>query len=167
MPVPKLPGGRKAAAVALALSITAPAEGMRQVAYRDPGGILTVCEGYTGRDIDPTKVYAKEECRALTVRGLNRDVDTVDRCLPGLPVQILAAFSDAVYNLGPVIACDPQHSRAARLAQAGDYRGACNEFPRWDKVRIAGLMVSLPGLTTRRAKERDVCLSALDGEGDA
>lgn len=43
--------------------------------------------------------------------------------------------------------------------EAGDYQGACDQLVRWDKARVAGVMVSLPGLTKRRAKERDLCLS--------
>ena len=72
---------------------------------------------------------------------------------------MLAAFGDAVYNLGPTIACNKQKSTAARLLDAGDLDGACNQLPRWDKARVGGVMVSLPGLTKRRAKEREVCLS--------
>jgi hypothetical protein len=30
---------------------------------------------------------------------------------------------------------------------------------RWDKARVLGVMVSLPGLTTRRGVERDLCLA--------
>ncbi len=83
---------------------------------------------------------------------------TVDRCAPGLPENALAAFGDAVYNMGPTIACNTQKSTAARFLKAGDITAACNQLVRWDKAKVAGVMVTLPGLTKRRAKERDLCL---------
>ena len=38
---------RRAKVAALAIAIAAPAEGLRQVAYRDPVGITTICFGST------------------------------------------------------------------------------------------------------------------------
>jgi GH24 family phage-related lysozyme (muramidase) len=67
----------------------------------------------------------------------------------------------AAYNAGPRIACDTHQSTAARLLKAGRVREACEQLPRWDKARIAGQMVSLPGLTKRRVKERELCLSGV------
>jgi GH24 family phage-related lysozyme (muramidase) len=83
----------------------------------------------------------------------------VERCAPGLPPHQLAAFADAVYNLGPRLVCDTKASTAARKLQAGDVVGACNELPKWNKARVAGAMVALPGLTKRRAVERHLCLT--------
>lgn len=145
-----------AAAVAAALAV--PAEGLRQVAYYDPPGILTVCYGST-TNVVKGKVYSLEECRARLDADMMGAVVQVDRCAPEAPPAVLAAFSDAVYNLGPTIACNPQASTAARMLAAKDWAGACNQLPRWDKARIAGVLVSLPGLSKRRAAERDVCLS--------
>lgn len=149
---------RLGAAAAIAAAIAIPAEGLRQVAYYDPPGILTVCYGST-TDVQAGKVYSLAECRARLDRDMLAAVETVDRCAPGLPEPALAAFSDAVYNLGPRIVCDTGASTAARLLKAGDWRGACEQLPRWDKARVAGQMVPLPGLTKRRAAERSLCLS--------
>ena len=146
------------AALALAVALAAPAEGLRQYAYYDPPGILTVCYGHTGSDVDKGREYSLEDCRALLEEDMLNAITTVDRCHPGLPEKVLAAFGDAVFNLGPRIACDPAGSRAARYLAAGNLAAACDELPRWDKARVAGVMVALPGLTKRRAKERDLCL---------
>jgi hypothetical protein len=54
---------RLSVAAAIATAIAIPAEGLRQVAYYDPPGILTVCYGST-TDVDPGKVYSLAECRA-------------------------------------------------------------------------------------------------------
>jgi lysozyme len=152
------------AAVAVAGGLAIPAEGLRQVAYRDPVGVLTVCWGHTAT-VQPGKVYSLDECRALLDKDMTAAVTAVDRCQPGLPDSVLIAFADSVFNLGPKVACDtrppPHGSTAARMLKAGDYVGACNQLPRWSYARVAGQMVQLPGLVKRREHARQVCLSGL------
>ena len=150
-------GKRVGAAVALAAAIAIPAEGLRQWAYYDPPGILTVCYGST-TNVQKGVKYSLDECKARLDDDMRAAIAQVDACAPGLPVPVLAAFGDAVYNLGPRIACDTAHSTAARLLKAGDLAGACQQLPRWDKASVGGVMVSLPGLTKRRAKEMALCL---------
>ncbi len=149
---------RIAAATALATALAVPAEGIRQFAYYDPPGILTVCRGHTGPDVVKGKKYSLAECDAFMSDDMREAIDAVDRCVPGLPEDVLAAFGDAVFNIGPKIACDLGQSTAARMLKAGDLAGACNQLPRWNKTRIAGVMVPLPGLTKRRAAEQALCL---------
>ncbi len=150
------PTKRNASIVAMAIAIATGAEGLRQYAYRDPVGILTVCYGHTG-DVERRR-YSIEECEALLSADMLEAVEQVEKCVPGLPAPVLAAFSDAVFNIGPKVACDKEISTAARMLAAGDYQGACDQLVRWDKARVAGVMVSLPGLTKRRARERELCL---------
>lgn len=151
---------RKAQAAALATLIAIPAEGLRQYAYYDPPGILTVCYGST-TNVEKNKKYSLEECRARLTDDMAKAIDQVDRCVPGLPVKVLASFGDAAYNLGPTIACNKVASTAARLLSAGQIEAACNQLPRWDKARVAGVMMSLPGLTKRRAAEKALCLEGV------
>ena len=145
-------------AAALATAIAAPAEGIRRVAYYDPPGILTVCKGHTGPDIVKGKTYSLAECDAFMTADMRKAVAAVDECQPGLPVKVLAAFSDAAFNAGEALACDPQRSSAARLLLAKKYAEACNQLPRWNKAHIVGVLVELPGLTKRRAQEQALCL---------
>lgn len=152
---------RVISAAALATLIAVPAEGIRQIAYYDPPGILTVCRGHTGPDVIKGKKYSLAECDQFMSDDMRKAVEAVDRCQPGLPVEVLAAFSDAAFNLGPVIACNPEKSTAARMLKSGNLEGACNQLPRWDKARIAGVMVALPGLTKRRAEERELCMKGV------
>lgn len=149
---------RLSAAAAIATAIAIPAEGLRQLAYSDPVGILTVCYGTTGAEVQRGRKYSIAECRAMLDADMLKAINTVDRCAPGLPDHVLAAFGDAVYNLGPTIACDPTRSTAAKMLEIGDIDAACRQLPRWNKARVAGQMVALPGLTKRRAKEMSVCL---------
>lgn len=138
----------------LATAIAVPAEGLRQYAYYDPPGILTVCYGHTG-NVVKGKRYSLEQCRTLLNADMLKAVDTVERCHPGLPENVLAAFADAVYNIGPKVACD---STASKRLSEGRIEDACNELPRWNKARVSGVLVALPGLTSRRAKEQALCL---------
>lgn len=152
---------KKAAAIAIAMAIAAPAEGIRQYAYYDPPGILTVCRGHTGAGVVNGRKYSLSECDRFFNSDMREAIRLVDRCAPGLPDEVRGAFGDAVYNLGPTIACDLDKSHAARMLKSKDIAGACNELPKWNKASIAGVKVSLPGLTNRRERERGVCLEAL------
>lgn len=150
------PTKRISAAAALAAAIAIPAEGLRQVAYYDPPGILTVCYGTTGKDVVKGKKYSLEECKAYLDRDMIAAVVQVEKCHPGLPENVLAAFADAVYNLGPTVACN---STASKLLGNGQIVAACQQLPRWSYAKVGGFSVRLPGLVKRREKEMQLCLS--------
>lgn len=149
-------------ATAAAIAIAVPAEGIRQVAYGDIAqpSLLTVCYGET-HDVVPGKVYSIAECKAMLNDSMQQAVETVEKCRPGLPVHTLAAFADAVYNMGPTIACDTRRSTAARMLADGRIGEACMELPKWAKARVAGVMVELPGLKKRRNAEATLCMRGL------
>jgi len=150
---------QRLAILALATAIAVPAEGLRQRAYRDPVGILTVCYGTT-TGVKPGDYRTLAQCKALLADDMLKSIDTVQRCARReLTDAQTAAFADAVYNIGPKIVCDTTRSTLARKLQSGDVVGACNELPKWDKASVAGVLLALPGLTARRAKERDLCLT--------
>ena len=149
---------RAGAAAAIAVALAIPAEGLRTVAYRDPVGIPTICFGST-RGVKMGDTATVEQCQKMLTAEMMQAVNEVERCLPGLPVKVLASFADTVYNAGPTIACSATGSTARKLLLDKKYDEACRQLPRWDKARVAGVMVSLPGLTKRRKAAMDVCLS--------
>lgn len=154
------PAQRKTAALTIATALAIPAEGIFTRWYFDPVGIATVCVGHT-KSVDKSKVYTVAECKALLNKEMGDVVSRLDSCRPGLPINVLAAFSDAAYNLGPHIACDTTRSTAARLLAAGRYAEACEQLPRWNRAKVAGFSVPLSGLTKRREMERQVCLAGV------
>lgn len=154
------PAQKRASALALAAALAAPCEGLRQYAYRDVTGLPTICMGST-KGVKMGDFRTIPECRAMLTEEMMGFVARVDACQPGLPPNVLAAFSDASYNLGTTVACDTQRSTPARKLKAKDYAGACNALLAWNKARVAGVLVELPGLTKRRILDRDLCLSAL------
>lgn len=152
---------RRAGIVAAVLALAAPAEGIRHWAYYDPPHILTVCQGHTGPDVVAGRYYSDGECYQLAQADAGKAVDAVLRCAPGAPDSVASAFGDAVFNLGPTLACDRKRSTASRLLAAGQWRAACEQLPRWSSAHIAGVQITLPGLIKRRALEKNVCLQGL------
>ncbi len=151
---------RKALVLSLATAITVPAEGLRQYAYKDVTGLPTICMGSTvGVKMGDFRTIP--ECKALLTKEMSHVIEQVEKCQPGLPPQVLAAFSDAAYNLGTKVACDTRNSTAARFLATGRLHDACTQLLRWDKAKVAGFSVTLPGLTKRRLLERDLCLQGV------
>lgn len=165
--------GGVAAILLLAASIVGPFEGRVNGTYRDVVNVLTACDGHTGPDIVEGKKYTNAECDAFTREDLSEAYSHVRRCIKrdDMPNEVAAAFTSATYNLGPVIVCK---STLSRMANAGDYAGACRQLTH-AKVRrkINGQWVTLEhgwtyaggvryrGLIRRRAAERAVCEQGL------
>ena len=158
MSEPLTPKQKTAAAAVLVAAIAAPLEGLRQTAYQDPPGIWTVCYGDT-HDVSRSKVYTLAECKARLDVQTVKAVEAVEKCHPGLPMNVLVAMSDAAYNIGPRVACDADYSSVARSLYAGNYDAACRNLLKFDKANVAGILVTLPGLSKRRKIESNLCLS--------
>lgn len=124
--------------------------------YIDPVGVLTVCDGHTGPDIDPKRIYTDAECDVWRDADL-AIADAAVRRLITVPLNDWqrAALIDFTYNLG---AGNLANSTMRRKFNSGDYLGACAELERWVKGRVGGVLVTLPGLVTRREVGKWVCL---------
>lgn len=147
---------RYAAILGAAAALAAGFEGLRQYAYYDPrpgDAILTVCYGST-TNVEKGKKYSIDECKRRLADDMLDAVRAVERCHPNLPDNVLIAFADAVYNIGPKVACN---STASKYLKQGNYEAACRELPRWNKSNG----VVLPGLTRRRLAEMEICLDSL------
>jgi lysozyme len=136
-----------------ALQIIKQFEGFRAEAYLDPVGIWTIGYGDTGTvqagdTITEPEAAAKVESRLLNsfYPALTRAVKTP---LTNNQTCALLCFT---YNLGTGQLVS---STLLKKLNAGDYAGAADEFSRWNK---AGGKV-LPGLTARRAAERQLFLA--------
>lgn len=126
-------------------------EGRRHEPYRDVVGVLTVCDGHTGKDIVPGKYYTDTECDALLNQDLTRVKAQVDPLIKvSIPESERAAFYSFAYNVGTGAFA---RSTLLKKLNAGDNAGACNELKRWT---YAGGK-QWKGLVTRREIEREVC----------
>lgn len=131
-------------------------EGCKLEAYPDPGTggePWTVGFGSTGPDIGPGTVWTQEEADARFLDDLTKFGDGVDR-LVRVPLtdNQFAALVSFAYNVGLGALAG---STLLRKLNAGDYQGAADQLPRWNK---GGGRV-LPGLVRRRARERELFLS--------
>ena len=128
-------------------------EGCRLDAYRCPAGIPTIGYGATGPDIRMGMVWTQEQADARLVEDLARFADGVERLVEvDLSDNQFAAIVSFAFNVGLGALRD---STLLRKLNAGDYLGAADQLPRW--ARAGGRV--LPGLTRRRAAERDLFLS--------
>jgi len=146
----KVAGGVMAAAVAL----VATWEGRSLVAYVDPVGIPTICEGYT-HGVKLGDVATPAQCDELTRQEVSQALAVVDASVADmLPGGTRVALASFVYNVG---AGAYQRSTLLRKLRTGDIKGACRELPRWS---YAGGK-KLRGLERRRNAEMQICLSDL------
>ncbi|MCO7595084.1 MULTISPECIES: lysozyme [Pseudomonas] len=133
------------------LSLIKSFEGLRLQAYQDSVGVWTIGYGTT-RGVRPGMSISKEQAERMLLDDVQRFELEVQR-LVSVPLSqsqwdALVSFT---YNLG---AANLESSTLRRLLNAGDYAGAAEQFPRWNK---AGGKV-LPGLVRRRAAERELFL---------
>lgn len=139
---------------ALMVSFVGAWEGLRLTSYPDVVGVWTACYGET-KDIRPGQRFSKAECDETLIESLKTHENGMLRCLTRpLPQDVQAAFLSLTYNIGVGAFC---RSTAARLANAGDLKGACEAIKRFNK---AGGVV-WRGLTNRRAAEHKLCLKGV------
>jgi lysozyme len=137
-------------------------EGVRLKAYRDSAGVWTIGWGSTRwangslvkRGDKLINIDCANDLFDLTVQGF---VDQV-RSLTKVPLtqnqfDALVSFQ---YNTGGLAG-----STLLKKLNAGDYQGAADQFPLWDKVTdpITGQKKPFAVLTDRRAKERKLFLT--------
>lgn len=142
--------------VALAVSLIGGFEGLRLNAYPDPatgGKPWTVCYGHT-EGVKPGDRYTLAECKALLRSDLEIYAKGIEECVKvPLPDKRYVALVSFAYNVGVKAACN---SSVVKLINAGRTKEGCDALLKWNKA--AG--ITFPGLTKRRQKERELCLSS-------
>ena len=150
--------GLTAAALAIAAALIGGFEGKRNVPYKDPVGILTVCYGHTGKDIQQ-RPYSDAECLALLQKDVEKHADALACIKTPLQLREQIAFISLAYNIGQAKFCG---STLVKKANAGDMAGACAGMSAWRNGCKNGKCSPLPGLVKRRAVERAVCEGDFD-----
>lgn len=162
--------GIKARVLAAALLIATPVvghfEGRNLLAYLDPVGIPTICDGWT-RGVRLGDQATPAECDERTRTGLDEAAKVFEAWVPQqvidrLPARSVAAFMSFIYNVGPgkpgvkdgfVWLKNGNHSTMLRELQAGRIAQACAQLPNWTSAGGR----KLNGLVKRRAAERALC----------
>ena len=133
-------------------------EGFRGKAYQDSVGVWTIGYGTTaaalGKPVTPDMTMTEQEATKYLVEHLNDSYEpSVRRYVTTEVTQgEFDAMTSFVYNLG---SGNFKRSTLLKKVNADDFRGAANEFLKWNK---AGGKV-LAGLTKRREEERKIFLS--------
>lgn len=142
------------------LDIIKRAEGLRLEAYLCPADVWTIGYGHTkGVKQGDTCTEAQAEA------WLREDCGEAERAVARLvrvPItdNQFSALVSFAFNVGTdedadTIAEGLGDSTLLRKLNMGDYIGAANEFPKWNKAGGRVLM----GLSTRRAAERNLFLA--------
>jgi lysozyme len=132
-------------------------EGLRLDAYLCPGKVWTIGYGSTGPHVRAGMCISAAEAEALLRDDAARFEEGVRRiagpCTQG-QFDALVCFA---FNLGLGALMS---STLLKRHKAGDSAQAADSFLSWNKARgSGGKLVVLPGLTKRRAAERQLYLS--------
>ena len=130
-------------------------EGLRTTAYPDPGtggAPWTICYGHT-RGVRPGDRATPSQCESW-LRDDLRVAEAGIRRLVRVPLSQpeYDAYTSFIFNAG-----EPNFQRSTMLRKlnAGDRRGACNEFAKW----VYANKRKLNGLIKRRYEEQTLCLT--------
>lgn len=131
-------------------------EGLRLQAYLDSAGVPTIGVGHTA-GVKMGDVISVEQADQF----LREDLAWVEAAIRNhvkvpLTQNQYDALCSLIFNIG---AGGFQESTLLRKLNAGDYAGAADEFPRWNKATVQGALTVIPGLSTRRTAERAMFLN--------
>lgn len=134
------------------LELIGNAEGCRHEPYYCPAKILTVGIGST-KNIEHRK-YSDEEIAQKWVEDIKSAEQCVNKFADGLnlPQSVFDSTVSITFNIG---CTKMKNSTMFHYLNKRDYKAACNELTRWNKVNGA----VMEGLVKRREKERALCLS--------
>lgn len=125
-------------------------EGLRLKAYDDGVGVWTIGYGTTvinGRKVKKGDTCTAEQAKSYMAQDLMQFESAVNQVKVPLNQNQYDALVSLTYNIGVSAFLG---STLLKKLNAKDYKGAAEQFPRWNR---AGGKV-MRGLTNRRAKER-------------
>lgn len=130
-------------------------EGLVQTPYRDVVGVITVCYGHTGADIQVGKKYSKKDCDTILKADIAKAYNVLIKNVnTSLADGEKVAYISFIFNVGEGAF---KKSTLLKKLNAGDHVGACNELSKW--VYAGGKKWN--GLVKRREAERQICLSGI------
>jgi len=135
-------------------------ESLRLVAYDDGGGVWTIGWGHT-KGVKPGDICTRAQADAWLAEDCAEAEAAVSRLVRvDLSANQFDALVSFVFNLGADEDADTKaeglgDSTLLRLLNWGNYVGAADEFPKWNKDNG----VVLAGLVRRRAAERNLFLA--------
>jgi lysozyme len=154
------------ALLAVAIGFYSSWEGTRYTAYRDVGGVLTICEGLTGPWVHEGLTMTRAQCDVRFAEEIIKHEAGLLACAPEMmtiPDPSYVAINDWAFNVGTGAACK---STLIKLVRSGDLAGACAQLSKW--VYVKGVVIN--GLVKRRVtgdatrvSEQALCLQGVKG----
>ena len=132
-------------------------EGFRPRQYLDQGKRPTIGYGHLLRSGEK---YPNGISKAEALKLLAQDIKTVETAIQekvkvGLKENEFDALTSLIFNIGTD---NFEGSTLLSLLNKGKYNRAADEFPKWNNVRINGVLVPSSGLTKRRKLEQEIFL---------
>ena len=148
------------AALPTTINLVKEFEGFSAQAYLDTNGLPVLGYGQTkinGKTVRMGQYITQAEADVALQHELDRLQNVVlSHVKVDLNPNQLSALTSLVYNAGMRILTN---STLIRKLNAGDYAGAAQEFPRWNKANKGASLVVFPGLTRRRIAEQQLFLT--------
>ena len=133
------------------LSLIREFEGLKLKSYLCPAGVWTIGVGHT-KGVKPGMVITEERAKELLREDLAEFEAGITKLVRvPLTSNQFSALVSLAFNVG---LANVASSTLLKKLNEGDYQGAADQFPRWDKARGK----TLAGLTRRRAAERALWL---------
>ena len=136
-------------------------EGFRSKAYIDSDGTPVIGYGMSiikGRIVRMGDYITQADAElALSIKLKQIQQQILSAAVVKLNSNQLAALTSFAFNVGFE---SLEKSTLLRELNSGDYLGAANEFPRWNKADMRGRLITLSGLIKRRQAERAVFLAS-------
>jgi lysozyme len=132
-------------------------EALRLEPYKDSAGVWTCGYGFTGPEVKQGVAWTLKQAED----ALQGRIGAIDGILKGCVVPLITqnqwdALVSLVYNIGQGAF---RGSTLLRLLNQRDFKGAAEEFSKWDKEHRNGVLVEDPSLLKRREAERKLFLS--------
>ena len=138
-------------------------EGFRSSAYVDSGGRVVIGYGMSimnGRKVRLGDLISEVQAETALREKLQ---EIQQQILAASTVELnsnqLVALTSFTFSVGIESVFK---STLFRKLNAGDFFGAANEFPDWNKAHMGGRLVPLAGLTKRRLTEKNLFLTAVN-----
>jgi lysozyme len=136
-------------------------EGFESLPYLDIAGHKTIGYGTLlkpGHPLYNAQSISPDKAEQLLREHVAEKIEPVILSKVKVPItqNQRDALSSFIYNLGEG---NFSSSTLLKKLNAGNYLGAADEFLRWNKATIGGVLQEVTGLTNRRKAERDLFLS--------
>lgn len=132
-------------------------EGLRLKVYADVAGYKTIGWGHKLVAGETMTVITEQQAEDLLTADMTRIWNGIKNSITRpLTDNQRAAVMAFAFNVG---ASAFNGSTMLKKINAGDMAGAAEEFMKWDKARVNGVLTPVAGLTKRRADEKAIFLA--------